>query len=91
LESASAITEFFSRRGYTEDTFNRLGLSELPWSALATLSESGWSIKGDRLEQISLRALEKPPVNWESIIAAVEKLWGEPWEKISQRYVPKIS
>jgi hypothetical protein len=42
--------------------------------------------KGDRLEQKSLRALEKPPVNWESIIAAVEKLWGEPWEKISQRY-----
>jgi hypothetical protein len=34
--------------------------------------------KGDRLEQKSLRALEKPPVNWETIIAAIEKLRGEP-------------
>jgi hypothetical protein len=42
--------------------------------------------KGDRLEQKSLRALEKPPVNWESIIAAIEKLWGEPWDKIRQRH-----
>jgi putative transposase len=42
--------------------------------------------KGDRFEQKSLRALEKPPVDWEKITAAIEKLWGEPWEKISQRY-----
>jgi hypothetical protein len=30
--------------------------------------------------------LEKPPVDWEKITAAIEKLWGEPWEKISQRH-----
>jgi REP element-mobilizing transposase RayT len=42
--------------------------------------------KGDRLEQKSLRALEKPPVNWESIVAAIEKLWGEPWDEIRQRH-----
>jgi methylase of polypeptide subunit release factors len=47
LESANAITRFFDECGYTEGTLNRLGLSELPWSALATLSESGWSVEGE--------------------------------------------
>jgi len=43
-------------------------------------------LKGNRTEQKSLRALEKPPVEWDRIIGAIEKLWGEPWEKISQRH-----
>ena len=43
-------------------------------------------LKGDRTEQKSLRALEKPLLDWDRIIAAIEKLWGEPWEKISQRH-----
>jgi methylase of polypeptide subunit release factors len=47
LESASAITQFLGSRGYTEEALNRLGLSELPWCALATLSESGWSVEND--------------------------------------------
>jgi SAM-dependent methyltransferase len=55
LESAHAIKEFFSSRGYTEETLNRLGLSELPWSALATLSESGWSVKGDPALNLLIR------------------------------------
>jgi tRNA1(Val) A37 N6-methylase TrmN6 len=47
LKSADAITHFFDERGYTDGTLNRLGISELPWSALATLSESGWSVEGE--------------------------------------------
>jgi hypothetical protein len=43
-------------------------------------------LKGDRTEQKSLRALEKPPVDWKRIIAVIEKLWGGPWEDISQRH-----
>jgi chromosomal replication initiation ATPase DnaA len=43
-------------------------------------------LKGDRTEQKSLRALERPPVDWERIIAVVEELWGEPWDEISQRH-----
>ncbi len=43
-------------------------------------------LKGDRTEQKSLRALEKPPVDWEMIIANIEKLWGEPWEDIRRRH-----
>jgi putative transposase len=43
-------------------------------------------LKGDRTEQKSLRALEKPPIDWERIIAVIEKLWDEPWEEISQRH-----
>jgi hypothetical protein len=30
--------------------------------------------------------LEKPPVDWESITAAIEKLWREPWKEVSQRH-----
>jgi chromosomal replication initiation ATPase DnaA len=43
-------------------------------------------LKGDRTEQKSLRALERPPIDWERIIAVIEKLWDEPWEEISQRH-----
>jgi putative transposase len=43
-------------------------------------------LKGDRTEQRSLRALEEPPVDWERVVAAIEILWNEPWEKISQRH-----
>jgi putative transposase len=43
-------------------------------------------LRGDRAEQKSLRELENPQVGWETIKAAVEKLWGERWEEISQRY-----
>ena len=43
-------------------------------------------LKGDRIEQSSLRALEKAPVDWESITAAIEKLWDEPWQEVSQRH-----
>jgi hypothetical protein len=42
--------------------------------------------KSDRLEQKPLRALEDPPVDWGKIAAAIEKLWGEPWKKISQHH-----
>ena len=43
-------------------------------------------LKGDRTEQKSLRALEKPLVDWEMIVAVIEELWNEPWEEISQRH-----
>ena len=43
-------------------------------------------LKGNRTEQKSLRALEKPPVDWMRIVGVIEKLWNEPWEKISQRH-----
>jgi putative transposase len=43
-------------------------------------------LKGNRTEQKALRALEKPPVDWARIIAAIEKLWDEPWEAVSQRH-----
>jgi hypothetical protein len=43
-------------------------------------------LKGDRTEQKSFRALERPPVDWERIIAVIEELWGEPWDEISQRH-----
>jgi putative transposase len=43
-------------------------------------------LKGDRTEQKSLRTLERPPVDWASIVAAIEKVWDEPWEDISQRH-----
>jgi putative transposase len=43
-------------------------------------------LKGDRTEQKSLRTLEKPPVDWAAIVAAIEKIWEEPWEDISQRH-----
>jgi putative transposase len=43
-------------------------------------------LKGDRSEQKSLRALETPPVDWTRIVAAIEKLWKEPWEIISHRH-----
>jgi hypothetical protein len=41
--------------------------------------------EGDRLGRKSLRALQKPPVNWGSAFATIEKLQGEPSENISQR------
>jgi putative transposase len=43
-------------------------------------------LKGNRTEQKPLRALEKPLVDWERIIAAIEKLWNESWEEVSQRH-----
>ena len=43
-------------------------------------------LKGNRSEQKPLRALEKPPAHWDQITAAVEKLWEEPWEAVSQRH-----
>jgi REP-associated tyrosine transposase len=43
-------------------------------------------LKGDRTEQKSLRTLEKPPVDWAAIVAAIEKVWDEPWEDIRQRH-----
>jgi putative transposase len=43
-------------------------------------------LKGDRTEQKSLRTLERPPVDWATIVAAIEKLWNEPWEDVSQRH-----
>jgi REP element-mobilizing transposase RayT len=43
-------------------------------------------LKGDHPDQASFRALERPPVDWERIVAAIEKLWGESWEEVSQRH-----
>ncbi len=43
-------------------------------------------IKGDRNEQRPVRQLESPPVSWQNIIAAVGKVWGEPWEMASRRH-----
>jgi putative transposase len=43
-------------------------------------------LKGERSEQKSLRTLEMPPVDWAKIVAAIEKLWNEPWKNISQRH-----
>lgn len=51
-----------------------------------TLAKVREMLKGDRTEQKSLRALEKPLLDWDRITAAIQKLWGEPWEKISQRH-----
>ncbi len=44
------------------------------------------AMQGDRIEQKSLRALETPPVDWERVVAAIEQLWSEPWEQLSQRH-----
>jgi hypothetical protein len=41
-------------------------------------------LKGDRTEQKSLRTLEMPPVDWAAIVAAIEKVWNEPWEDVRQ-------
>jgi methylase of polypeptide subunit release factors len=54
-ESAGAITQFFSSQGYTEEALSRLGLAELPWSALATLSVSGWSFVGEPVLELLIR------------------------------------
>jgi putative transposase len=43
-------------------------------------------LKGNRTEQKELRALEKPPVDWPMIVSAIERLWSEPWDNISQRH-----
>jgi putative transposase len=43
-------------------------------------------LKGDRAEQKSLRTLEKPPVDWATIVEAIEKIWDEPWGDIKQRH-----
>jgi REP element-mobilizing transposase RayT len=43
-------------------------------------------VAGDRNEHTALRALEKPPVEWEKITAAVENVWGEAWEVVSERH-----
>ena len=43
-------------------------------------------LAGDRNEQKSLREMEKPPVDWERIISAIEKLWEEPWKEVSGRH-----
>ena len=43
-------------------------------------------LKGNRIEQKPLRALEKAPVDWVRIIAAIERVWDEPWEEVSQRH-----
>jgi hypothetical protein len=43
-------------------------------------------LKGNRTGQKSLRALEKPPTDWQRITTAIEKLWGKPWEEISERH-----
>jgi hypothetical protein len=43
-------------------------------------------LKGNRTEQKPLRALEKPPTDRDQITAAVEKLWEERWEVVSQRH-----
>jgi hypothetical protein len=42
-------------------------------------------LKGDRTEQKSIRTLENPPVDWATIVAAIEKLWSESWEDIRER------
>ena len=54
-ESAGAITQFFSSQGYTEEALSGLGLAELPWSALATLSVSGWSFEGEPVLDLLIR------------------------------------
>jgi hypothetical protein len=44
-------------------------------------------LKGNRSEQKPLRALERPPTDWDQITTeAVENLWDEPWEEVSQRH-----
>ncbi|HYY27551.1 MAG TPA: transposase [Chthoniobacterales bacterium] len=40
-------------------------------------------LAGDRNEQKSLRKMEKPPVDWEKITSAIEKLWRKPWKEVS--------
>jgi chromosomal replication initiation ATPase DnaA len=38
------------------------------------------------VENRALRVLEKRPVEWEQITAAVAKAWGETWELVSERH-----
>jgi hypothetical protein len=40
-------------------------------------------LAGNRNEQKPLREMEKPPVDWERITSAVEKLWRKPWKEVS--------
>ena len=40
-------------------------------------------LKGNRNEQKPLREMEKPPVDWERITVAIEKLWRKPWKDVS--------
>jgi hypothetical protein len=42
LDAAAPVADFFRMNEYSEETANRLGLSELLRDALATLAESGW-------------------------------------------------
>jgi putative transposase len=43
-------------------------------------------LAGDRNEQKPLREMEKPPVDWESITAVIEKLWKKSWKEVSDRH-----
>jgi putative transposase len=43
-------------------------------------------LAGDRNEQKPLREMEKPPVDWESITAVIEKLWKKSWKEVSCRH-----
>src|SRR6516225_3011794 len=43
-------------------------------------------LKGNRNEQKALREMEKPPVDWERITSAIEKLWRKPWKEVSERH-----
>ena len=43
-------------------------------------------LAGNRNEQKALREKEKPPVDWERITSAIEKLWRKPWREVSGRH-----
>jgi len=43
-------------------------------------------LKGDRQEQRAADRLKNEKLNWQGLLAAVEKIKGEPWERLRERY-----
>ena len=55
VESAQAITQFFREQGYTEESLDCLGLTELPWNSLAKQSASAWAVTGNARLDLLIR------------------------------------
>jgi hypothetical protein len=47
VESGQAIRQFLRDNGYTEESFSRLGLADLPYHGIAARLNSSWIITGD--------------------------------------------
>src|ERR1700731_1879361 len=47
IASAQAVSQFFREQGYTEESLDRLGLSELAWNGRARRLASVWVVTGE--------------------------------------------